>query len=401
MMARLASLAAVLSTVSAASGAQVVSERGTASAPFTGPAVCGTPKGIGKDKRPLPECLQPTPSELRTLQRCAALNALERFAARDGEATTRAFERVRDSIHARFDQIVVGVLELSREIDSTSRQVTSNVRADINESKLRDLLRATSAVAGTPSAEKALMGMFMLARSQVSTERFDGERRTNASSSSSNRSQQNTDSSRKVRESESITSSVVTLGDRVLAGGQAASITESSTSAISTGSTTNRGDRSAFAVAPAQDLESVIGSRLNVAGYEPVEGALLDDDMSPALLDLVRADFGSGDDLKAATLRRMLAAAQKQEVRYVLVGFVEAGLASTDKVSGNQRVDAKVSAKVYDLSGRLPRTVVTVGPTIYSGLGSDDNVARTNAIKSAADETARTVINQLSNRQVR
>jgi hypothetical protein len=222
-----------------------------------------------------------------------------------------------------------------------------------------------------------------------------------AGASSSSRTQQSTDSSRKVREAESIESSVITLKDRVVAGQKATSNTESSTSTLSTGSTTARAAQNGFAVAPAQDLESAIGSRLNVAGYEPVEGALLEDDATPALMELVRTDFGSGDDLKAATLRRMLAAAQKQEVRYVLVGFVEAGLASTDKVSGNQRVDAKVSAKVYDLSGRLPRTVVTVGPTIYSGLGSNDGVARANAIKSAADETARVVINQLSNRQVR
>lgn len=381
--------------------AQVTSERGTATAPFNGPPICSTGKGVDKGKRPVPECLQPTAAELRDLQRRAALNALERFVARDGEATQRSFERVRDSASARFEQLVIGVLELSRTIDSTTRQVTINVRADISEATLRDLLRATSAVASASTTERSLMGMFMLARSQSSTTRFDSERRTNSSASTTSSRVNTADSTRAVREAESLKGGVVTLDDRVQSSQKVNSTTETNSGTVTTGSSMTRANQDEFSVAPAQDLESAIGSRLNVAGYEPVEGALLEDDGKPALLEAIRADFGAGDDLKATTLRRMLGAAQKQEVRYVLVGFVEAGLPTTDAVSGSQRVSAKVTAKVYDLSGRLPRTVVTVGPALHAGLGPDASTARTNAIKSAADETARAVINQLSNRQVK
>lgn len=381
--------------------AQVTSERGTATAPFNGPPICSTGKGVDKGKRPVPECLQPTAAELRDLQRRAALNALERFVARDGEATQRSFERVRDSASARFEQLVIGVLELSRTIDSTTRQVTINVRADISEATLRDLLRATSAVASASTIERSLMGMFMLARSQSSTTRFDSERRTNSSASTTSSRVNTADSTRAVREAESLKGGVVTLDDRVQSSQKVNSTTETNSGTVTTGSSMTRANQDEFSVAPAQDLESAIGSRLNVAGYEPVEGALLEDDGKPALLEAIRADFGAGDDLKATTLRRMLGAAQKQEVRYVLVGFVEAGLPATDAISGSQRVSAKVTAKVYDLSGRLPRTVVTVGPALHAGLGPDASTARTNAIKSAADETARAVINQLSNRQVK
>lgn len=381
--------------------AQVVSEKGTATQPFSGPSICATRKGIGKDKRPLPECLRPSAAEVQALQRLAALNAVERLVARDGASAIRAFDRIRDSLAARYDQIVVGVLELARAIDSASKQVTVNVRADISDARLRDLLRATAAISSRSTAERSMMGMFMLARFQSSVQRFDVERRESTSTTANARADGRADSTRKVYEAESLSGSTVTLDDRVTSARSTTVSAESTSTTARRGTSIARADRVEYTVAAAHDLESAIGSELNVAGYEPVEGALLAADGDPALLDAVRADFGAGDDLKPATLRRMLAAAQEQRVRYVLVGFVESGLPSTDKVSGNQRVDAKVTAKVYDLSGRLPRTVVTVGPTIHFGLGPDVGTARTNAIRTAAEETARAVVDQLSNKQVR
>lgn len=381
--------------------AQVVSEKGTATQPFAGPPVCATPKGMGKDKQPLPECLQPSAAEVQALQRRAALNAVERLVARDGESAIRAFDRIRDSLSTRFDQIVVGVLELSRSVDSASRQATMHVRADISDARLRDLLRSTSAISSTKTSDQSMMGMFMLARSQSGVQRFDVERRESMSTSANSRADSRADSARKAHEAESLKGATVTLDDRVTNARSTTASAESTSITTRSGASLARADHVEYAVAAAQDLESAIGSKLNVAGYEPVEGALLEDDATPPLLDAVRTDFGTGDDLKAATLRRMLAAAQQQSVRYVLVGFVETGLAITDNVSGNQRVDAKVTAKVYDLSGRLPRTVVTVSPTIHFGLGPDAATARSNAIKSAAEETARTVVDQLSNKQVR
>jgi hypothetical protein len=131
-----------------------------------------------------------------------------------------------------------------------------------------------------------------------------------------------------------------------------------------------------------------------------VEAAFFEDDAKPPLVDAVRGDFATGDDLKSATLRRMLAAAQKAEIRYALVGTVDLSVPSVDEVSGNQRVFAKVSAKVYDLSGRLPRTVVNVAPAQFAGLGPSASVAKVNALKSAGEATAREVLAQLNIKQI-
>lgn len=145
------------------------------------------------------------------------------------------------------------------------------------------------------------------------------------------------------------------------------------------------------------DLDGVLGQRLQVAGYRAYEAAFFDDEVSPSVVEAVQTDFGDGDDLRPQTLRRMMAVASEHEVRYVLVGTLENGGVGVDEASGLQRMYVSVTAKVYDVSGRLPRTIVNVGPAQYRGLGPTQDVARVNALKGAGDAVARTVIDALSN----
>jgi hypothetical protein len=194
---------------------------------------------------------------------------------------------------------------------------------------------------------------------------------------------------------------VATIDDQVRARGSSAYVDSSRTSSSRMTSTVTRADQVQYRVAPAQDLDAVLSGRLTAAGFETVEAAFFEDDAQPSLVDAVRGDFGSGDDLKAATIRRMATAAQKAEVRYALVGTVDLGAPAVDPVSGNYRVYAKVSAKVYDLSSRLPKTVVNVVPAQFAGMGPDATVAKVNALKNAGEATAREVLAQLSNKQVR
>jgi hypothetical protein len=387
--------------------AQVVSGRGSATLVY-GPPICGTPQGVDKKGVPVKECREPTPLDLQEAQRRAALIAVERFVAEGGEDQARAFERVRDSVRTKFDEIVMNVAELNRVIEAEKRQITLSVRVDINEAKLRNLLQATASVASAGAA-KSLMGMFLLAREQVSREAFGAEKRSSASakvseSASSDRSAAS-DTTFKSKEAESLRGGGAVFDGRMTSGSTAKSQEsagrEASASSVESSSQVDRAAKVLYNVAPAQDLDAIIGSRLASAGYETVEAAFLEDDATPALVETVRGDFGSGDDLKAATLRRIAAAALKQEVKFALIGTVDMTLPDKDDVTGNPRVYAKVVAKVYDVSSRIPRTVVSVGPAQYAGTGPNADVAKTNALKNAAGEIARAVLDQLSNRQVR
>jgi hypothetical protein len=388
-------------------GAQVVTGRASAVMTY-GPPICGTPQGVDKKGLPVKECRDPSPLDFQEAQRRAALAAVERFVADGGEDQLRAFERIRDSVRTRFDEIIMNLTELNRVVDPDKRQVTMAVRVDINEAKLRLLLQATSSVAKA-GEERSLLGMFLVAREQVSRETFGAETRTSASvkttEATGEERSSNSDTTFKAREVESLKGGVAVFDGKISSVGaakaQASTTTESAMNAVEGSSSVERAAKVLYNVAPAQDLDAVIGSRLAAAGYETVEAAFLEDDAPPPLIQLVRTDFGSGDDLKPSTLRRIAAAAQKQEVKYTLVGTVDMTLPDHDEVSGNPRVYAKVQAKVYDVTTRIPRTVVNVGPAQYAGTGPNADVAKTNALKNAASEIAKAILDQLSNRQVR
>lgn len=387
--------------------AQVVIGRGSATHTY-GPPICGTPAGLDKKGAPVKECREPTPLDFQEAQRRAALSAVERFVAEGGEDQLRAFERVRDSVRTRFDDIVLTVAELNRVVDVEKRQIAMAVRVDINEARLRNLLQATASVAKA-GADKSLMGMFLLGREQVTRESFGTEMRSAASARATENSVQtnasNRDTTFKAKEGEALKGTTATFDGRVSSTStgrtQAGSTVEASAESVESSSTLERAAKVLYNVAPAGDLDAVIGSRLAAAGYETVEAAFLEDDATPGLVKDVRTDFGTGDDLKSSTLRRIAAAALKQEVKFVLVGTVDMTLPERDDVTNQPRVYAKVLAKVYDVSSRIPRTVVNVGPAQYAGIGPNPDVAKTNALKNAANEIAKAVLDQLSNRQVR
>lgn len=392
----LLALAALLSFLSA----QVVSSKGSATLIY-GPPECGTPKGVGKNKQPLPACLAPTQADIQQVQRNAALSAIETYVAGGTEAGLQAFDKIKESVQGQYANIVLNLVELNRTVDSTSRQLTMLVRVDINEARLRSMMQANSAIGQKGGGAKSLMGSFMMAREQATVENFNAEVRKTATATSSTSSAGTRDTARAVTEKESIKGGTVTLNDKVKASGSAKQEESATQSLVEGGSTVRRAEEIQYRVHAAQDLDGVLSGRLSGAGFEMVEAAFLEDDARPALMDVVRNDFGSGDDLRAATVRRMLLAAQKQDVKYALVGTVDLEAPMLDDVSGLQRVYAKVNAKVYDLSGRLPRTVVNVAPAQYAGLGPSASVAKVNALKAAGEAVAREVLAQLNVKEVR
>jgi len=511
-----------LAPMSAAAQQGTVKGRGQAKISF-GTAKCGTPEGVRRGQ-PIPECQAPSATELALVQRRAALNAIERMVSDAGVERLQAFDRAKETILEKLDDVVMTTTELSRNVNTDTRTVEVVVSVELNNTRLAVMLQGAPAGGGRAASVKDNgIGLFVLARDQSSVEEFLVESRRESASTTDNqrvatsdrsgrsqsqssstddqtvgrssaeqrtaqlsakdqvtasrqdkvtesarlqasersesasdqsknktldRSESLSDSSRMIvdsrrtqnnqaranasyegsatssaeanrsvraeasREATASSSASITARDSIRrvtnrseANEYSASATESqgetrsqSASSQSSGSDIRRADDVTYRVAPSQDLDGVIGQKMTAAGFEAYEAAFFEDETQPPLLETVRGDFGAGDDIKTPTLRRMMASAQAQGVKYVLVGTVDNSIPDVDNLSGNKRVFAKVSAKVYDVSGRLPRTIVNVGPAQYQGLGPTNDVARVNALKNAGEVIARTVVDALNSR---
>ena len=315
----------------------------------------------------------------------AKANALEAYVAETGPAKLRLFETRRDEMLAQVDRYVLSAIVLADNEDRKAKTYTVTVRAEINATLLQVALDGGSAVAAASPAQKSLLTFLFMARSQDTVQSFEDReyRRADASTSYA----ENT------REGESFGGASISTSGSI---DQSVSVTTTTG-----GSTTQRSDAITWKVANAAEVNTAMTGAFSAAGYEVVEAEYIEGESGGLLsIERVRSDFSTGNDLSPETLRNTANGVRAAGIPYVAVGTLDVGMRDRDPVSGNVRVHVTVTGKVLDVTGRFPRTVSSVGPVQYAGLGLNETVARTNALREATEQAAQQMINELNVRAV-
>lgn len=358
-----------------------------------------------------------TPEHRQDAAKKARLNAIERHFSEQGQAKLKNFEIVRESILNEIDSYLLGTSILSEEDDSAAKTYRLVIRADLNIPRLENRLQSGSAVQNTATAEKSLLTFLFVARQQAEVKTYQDKvvSRTDTENIMTHQlnadgtllHNENAETRTRTREAESVDKSTVTMNDRNQTKSRnreesqieanVVASEKSSSSTITGGSSTQKSDEVKWKVARASDINSVVTGVFSTAGYEVVEGEMIDG------LDVesITADFGAGDDLKPATLRTAAKSIQAAEIPFFALGTLDVGMRDQDPVSGLTRVHVSVSGKVLDLRGKFPKTVSSVGPVLFAGLGPNADVARVNALKLAAENAGQQLLNELNAKGVR
>lgn len=328
----------------------------------------------------------------RALQEAKA-NALDRYIAQTDTAKSRNYEMARSQLIGSIDSYVLSTTVLSEEPDPKAGRYTVSIRAEINGPRLENALIGGSAVASTPPAQKSLVTFVFVARQQGSVQRFDDKvyKRVDTSGAAS----ASGDYRRDATESERITSNSVSTSDRVNA---SANYKEETSASITTGgSTTTKADVVTWNVTRADEINTVMTGAFSAAGYEVVEAEYV----GSLDVEAVRKAYGTGEDLSPAALQGAVRGVQSAGgIRYFAIGKLDVDMRDKDPATGLTRTYVTVSGKILDVSGSYPRTVSSVGPEQFAGLGPSETVARTNALKEAAGAAAERLINELNARGV-
>lgn len=358
------SLVFLLSAAAFPAAAQTVSARGTGSASY----------GLRLSADTRAEALEK-----------AKINALEAHIAESGAAKLRLFEARRTELLGQIDRYVLSAVVLSDNEDKKAKVYSMTVRAEINATLLQVMLDSGSAVAGASTAHKSLLTFLFMARSQDTVQTFQDRQY--------NRADVSVGYEEKTNEGESFRGNSV---------GTSGSINRSSSVATTTGgSTTQRSDSVTWKVANAAEINTAMTGAFSAAGFEVVEAEYIEGESRGLLsIERIRQDFSTGDDLSPETLRNTANGVRAAEIPYIAVGTLDVGMRDRDPASGNTRVFVTVTGKVLDVTGRFPRTVSSVGPLQYAGLGPNESVARTNALREAAEQAARQMINELNIKSV-
>lgn len=361
----LAVVAAVLALLLAIPAhAQTVSARGTGSSTF----------GFRLNAEARAEALQN-----------AKANALEAYVAEAGPAKLRLFEARREEMLGQVDRYVLSAVVLADNEDRKAKTYTVTVRAEINATLLQVSLDGGAAVASASPSQKSLLTFLFMARSQDTVQTFQDREYRRADAS--------TNYTENTREGESFGGASIATSGSI---DNTASVTTTTG-----GSTTQRSDAITWTVANAAEVNTAMTGAFSAAGYEVVEAEYVEGESGGLLsIERVRNDFSTGNDLSPETLRNTANGVRTADIPYVAVGTLDVGMRDRDPASGNVRVHVTVTGKVLDVTGRFPRTVSSVGPVQYAGLGPNESVARTNALREASEHAAQQMINELNVRAV-
>jgi len=378
----------LLAVFSSAAFAENASSKGTATVQFEGAV---------------------TPVTKQQAKKAAQINALDRYFSVTNQAKAKNYELIRDEVIASIGDYVLSATVLSEETDSQpvtnedGKKVAETglytvvVRADINVNRLNNKLKSQSAIANTSTADKSLLTFVFVAREQKSVQSFDDKvyKRTDRKSNSAANSSDQQSSA----ESESFQGGSVSLQEST---NRSTNSDGNSSDIVTTGgSTTTKADVVKWDVTRASEINSVMTGVFSNAGYEVVEAEYLEEE-SQGLVDLeaIRNDYRTGDDLASATLRNTAKGVKSVDIPYLALGTLDVGMKSTDPATGLVRVYVTVTGKVLNVSSRFPKTVSSVGPVQYAGLGPTASVARINAMKKAAETSALQLTDELNAKAV-
>jgi hypothetical protein len=348
----------------------------------------------------------PAKAKLKAQQE-ATLKAVEHYFAEAGQSESANLDAIRSKILQDQGRYILDSTVIAEDDNKKDFKYTVVVRVSLNVANLRNAVQASSAVGRSSDSEKSMLSFIFVSR-QVSSEKIYDDRiykraEGSVQVSTSVARQDMSSQKEKTSEGESVKKSQVdTYGSKSQQIDQSANV-DASKKAVATaetgGSTTRKASESTWRLLPSANLNQVFVAAFSQAGYDVVEAAMVESEKFK--VTEVEEDYKSGNDLLPKTLRAIATGMRDASIPYVALGTLDVGLAAKDPQTGLMRVDVTVNAKVWDVSKPIPRTKVAVGPVTYSGVGPNEDVARGNALKSAASSAAQELSSRMTTMGIR
>jgi hypothetical protein len=312
----------------------------------------------------------------------AKLSAIEKYTAGFTTSKMMSYEKIRTTIEGNLDRYITEYKILADETDKDAKRYSVVIDASINVALIEVELQKVSAIESVSADEKSYLSFVFVAREVSSRKAFDARR-----------------TERTVEESLSEEAEVAH------ADGASAGITsEIRTDRIRTtgGLTLQKSDEVEYDVSSAQDINAAMTNIFTSAGYEVIEADYLQEE-SNGLVNVENfiADFRYGDDISGDTRRDAAKGCRELGVQFFAIGTMDVGAKDIDSVSGLYRVYVSVNGKIMDLKGRFPKTVASIGPVQFAGLGPEQSVARRNALRQAGESAAKDLVSQLRAKDIK
>jgi hypothetical protein len=317
-------------------------------------------------------------AEARSKARKAAIST---WASSQGGSFLKNYDMVRSQVESSVETYILSESIILEKQDKSSKTYKVVIKAVIDDVRIKNLVSDSSATSQTSEDDKSYMTFVFVSRRQTSVQAYDEKiyKRADTSTAEEGQEQEQADASDIAYSSETNKSYSVTTG----------------------GSKTLKSDNITYDVASANEFNTAMTQVFSSSGFEVVDAGDIEEESEGLVsIDAFKADFRTGDDISAETRRNAAKGAKNLDIPYLAVGTLDIGVKEIDSATGNVRVNVTVTGKMLYVQKRFPKTVASVGPVLVAGLGPNQTVAESNALKKAANIAAAELVNQLNSRGV-
>lgn len=312
----------------------------------------------------------------------AKLSAIDKYTASFSTPKMMNYEKIRATVEGNLDRYIPEYKVLDDDTDKDAKRYSVVIDASINAALIEVEIQKVSAVQNANTDDKSYLTFVFVAREVKSRKSFNARR------------------SERVVEQSSVDEKEEAYADGDSMG--YASDAKKDTVKTTGGSATQKSDEVEYDVSNAEDINAAMTNIFSSAGYEVVDADYLKDETDGLVnVENFMEDFRYGSDISGASRRDAAKGCRSVGVQYFAIGSLDVGAKDIDSVTGLTRVYVSVTGKVMDLTGRFPKTVASIGPVQYAGLGPDQAVARRNALRQAGENAAKELTSQLRAKNVK
>lgn len=309
----------------------------------------------------------------------AKMNAIERYFADRGEAETENYIRMEDEIQDNLDRLILSDTILNKQDRSGRYEVTVSV--EINEARLRNLMRSGSAAGAARKSQKSDIVYLFMGREVDST--IKSGPAITATSSAKAAAKAKADGT----ESEHITRSKISTAAEM------AGTVEAKTQVKTSQEVVIKRDQLTYKLLPMSNYDSAITSVFSQAGFSVVDSRFV---LSENDINSVNNDYEQGDDIAAPTLNSVSGTLRDKAIPYLVLATLDVDKPTIDPATGLNRVVVRTAVRVLDISSRFPREVASVPAYQITGLGSADSEAQNKALSDSCQRAAREIVQRLN-----
>ena len=291
-----------------------------------------------------------------------------------------------DAFTSNLDKFITEYEILETRCSKSKRTYTVALKASINQTMVNVTLAQLSGSQGTSSAVAGQrIVSYVIARKVQEAKSFDA---------------------RESLQSETITS--IDADEDSVSDGSSTSFSGQTTerSKVTTGgSTVRKSEQRTYEIGDQTNARNQLDNALKRVKMRPVRPDFLIRLTGESYFDDVRKEFAglteSGEaNITEATRNNIVEAlmhpAVAGRVNYLLIGTMDSSPPREDPSSGLTKVDVYITLEISQLDEFFGAEVLAVvGPEVRSGLGEDERLAETEALKSAANDAIDSLINRL------